>query len=454
MSTTSARRVVALIAAASVAIVPAAGARTTAAKRSASKPRTIIVCVKAQTAKSRKQTTADARSNFRSRALMPTRTKVIVTFKRTKKGTVRVVRRICARPNLTTQSHRVPQDAASAQAPPAAGSGLAVGLVGNTQAWGNGMGARMDAETSNGVKWLREEFDWNVIEPSDGQWDFSRYDTLMTEAALRGIHILPIAISTPGWAGATWDTIPGDTGPYADFVAHIAGRYGAGGSFWTQHPDLTPAPVEWVELWNEPFLPQFSNGDPDPGRYAHMVAAATDAGRAANPNVKYLMALDSSAIDSSGNERDWLGAMYDAVPDLNDHFDGVTVHPYGNGGLRIKTRGASRWQFRRLEDIRAAMVARGAADKPFWLTEMGWTTCPAGSDARCDNEQQQADYITELFSLLRTDYSSYVRGVFLYRYDDLKPGGDSDREAYFGLKHADGTPKPAWDALTRAIAAT
>lgn len=448
MSTATARRVIALVAATSLAIVPAAEARSTA-KRHVSKPRTIIVCVKAQKATK----ASKARGRFVSRAAVPTRTLVIVTIKKTKKGTVRVVRRICAKPNLTTQSHRVPQDASVSQAPPAAGSGLAVGLTGNTQAWGNGMAARMDAETSNGVDWLREEFDWSVIEPTNGQWDFSRYDNLMTEAAKRGVHILPIAINTPGWAGATWDTIPGDPSAYADYVAHIAGRYGAGGSFWAQHPDLTPAPVEWVELWNEPFMPQFANGDTDPGRYARLVTAATDAGRAANPNVKYLMALDSSAYDASGTEHDWLGAMYDAVPDLNAHVDGVTVHPYGNGGLRVLTRGASRWQFRRLEEIRSALVAHGAADKPVWLTEMGWTTCPAGAEKRCDSEQQQADYITELFALLRSNYGSYVRGVMLYRYDDLKASGDSDREAYFGLKHADGTPKPAWDALTRAIAA-
>ena len=36
-----------------------------------------------------------------------------------------------------------------------------------------------------------------------------------------------------------------------------------------------------------------------------------------------------SARDSNGNWQWWTDALYQAVPDLNNYFDGVAVHPYG-----------------------------------------------------------------------------------------------------------------------------
>ncbi len=332
-------------------------------------------------------------------------------------------------------------------APAASGSGLNLGLVADTQGWGAQMGARMDAATATGVRWLREEFSWSAIEPNDNQWSWSRYDQLMTESSKRGVHIVALAMTTPGWAGATWDTISDDPTQYAQFIAAIAGRYGPGGTFWADHPALTAVPLEQIELLNEPFLPQFAAGDTNAARYARLVRAATSAGRAANPGVQFLMAMDTTSYDSAQNQHEWIDALYSEVPDLNSYYDGITVHPYGS--LDKYTSGASRWQFRRIEDIRAKLVDHDAADKGFWLTEIGWPTCAQG----CETEAQQADFVGRSIDMMRTTYADYVRAAFFYRYDDLgHSNGPTDREAAYGLKHADGSPKPAWDVLASKLA--
>ena len=47
------------------------------------------------------------------------------------------------------------------------------------------------------TKWLREEFRWNTIEPSPGQFDFSYYDHFMLIAAQAGEHVLPRPLRHP-----------------------------------------------------------------------------------------------------------------------------------------------------------------------------------------------------------------------------------------------------------------
>jgi exo-beta-1,3-glucanase (GH17 family) len=100
--------------------------------------------------------------------------------------------------------------------------------------------------------------------------------------------------------------------------------------------------------------------------------------------------------------------------------------------------------------MRANLVARGASDKGFWFTEMGWSTCASG----CYTEAQQAEYVTRAISAMRNKYSDYVRGAFFYRYDDLKSNPDAtDTEASFGFVHTDGSPKPALASLRQAVSA-
>jgi hypothetical protein len=308
------RLLIALIAAAALAIVPAAaGAAAPKAKKAAPK-RTYVFCVVAKAAKAKPKHVAKAKPKKAAKA-----TKARAASIRVNRATARRIARLrlaghrvivkrCApaakkkgssTASTTTKAAAkapakggkgsgkggstatttTPTDNTAATkpvvapkpAPAASGSGLNLGLVADTQGWGAQMGARMDAATATGVRWLREEFSWSAIEPKDNQWSWGRYDQLMTESSKRGVHIVALAMTTPGWAGATWDTISDDPTQYAQFVAALAGRYGPGGSFWADHPALTAVPLEQIELLNEPFLPQFAAGDTNAARYARLV---------------------------------------------------------------------------------------------------------------------------------------------------------------------------------------
>jgi hypothetical protein len=266
------------------------------------------------------------------------------------------------------------------------------------------------------------------------------------------MRVLPLLMDTPSWAGA-WNQIPADTSLYADYVAHVVARYGPGGDFWKAHPELPAdaAPTHF-ELWNEPYLQNFSAGGADPAKYARTVSAAVTAGRAANPNAKFLLEADLTSTNDFQTYREWIDAMYAAVPNLGSYFDAVAIHPYGDRGPDYYTpSGNVRWQVRRLEQIKAKFAAHGDGDKHLWITELGWTTCTGLSD--CVTEAEQAQFYTRMAEMVRTQYAGTIDALIFYGWRTLGSGDPADKEQNYAIMRKDGSKKPAWDALRRITGA-
>jgi hypothetical protein len=325
---------------------------------------------------------------------------------------------------------------------------LIIGLNADVSGWGGASTQPYLAQvvSQTHTKWLREDFRWDQIEPSSGQFDFSYYDHFMLLAAQAGEHVLPVLYDTPAWAGATHDTIPSDPSAYAQYVAAVVGRYGTDGSFWKQYPSLSGSAIQTWEIWNEPYYSTGDNGDYDPGNYARLVKAADIAGRAADPNAQFLLASEmQSAQDANGNWQWWTDALYQAVPDLNNYFDGVAVHPYGTNTTTLNPEPAGQPynnynSMQRIQDIHQQFINHGAADKPFWITEIGWSTCT--NNPECVTPAQQATNLTNLFTDLHGSWSKWVQAAFIYEYSDgANPTGNT--EDGYGLTTNTNTPKPA-----------
>jgi hypothetical protein len=304
---------------------------------------------------------------------------------------------------------------------------------------------------------MREEFDWATIEPQPGVFNFSYYDHFMLLAAQRGLHILAMLYDTPSWAGPASNAIPSDPSAFAQFVTAVVNHYGSNGSFWAQNPSLKGSAITTWEVWNEPFGSSFNDGDYDPGRYARLVKAAGSAGHAADPNAKFLLASEmSSARDANGDWQWWTDAMYQAVPDLNNYFDGVASHDYGNDTTTLNPiiPGQPYPNFGhilRINDLRQQFINHGAADKPFWITEIGWSTCN-DNPGTCVTPAEQATNLTTLFNDIHGPWSSFVQAVFIYQYGDQSTSG-STQDSY-GLTNHDGSPKPALAIFQQQAAAS
>ncbi len=97
------------------------------------------------------------------------------------------------------------------------------------------------------------------------------------------------------------------------------------------------------------------------------------------------------------------------------------------------------------QDIAAAQLE--CPNKPVWATEMGYHTALKAGGV---SEQAQEKY------LLRTYLENFNLGIgktFIYEFLDEKPEPAlTDREQHFGIVRADGTPKPAYNALKNLIA--
>jgi hypothetical protein len=309
-----------------------------------------------------------------------------------------------------------------------------------------GRGHQQDLVLELGIRHLREELTWPKVEPQRGRFAWGDFDDMLASAARRHMTVLPTLLGTPSWLAKDPDAYP-PPAAWAGFVAEAVARYGPGGTFWKAHPDLDAglAP-RWFELWNEPYFPFFSGGQPDPARFAAMQRAAVTAGRAANPAARFLMPADSVYTTPAGQTRDWLADSYAADPALGEVFDGIAAHPYGTGSP-TRTDGSRRGQVLRLDDLLKTLDAHGDGRKPVWLTEIGWATCRVRPD--CTTEQGQARDLGELFRLVTTRWRSRVAALFIYRFDDLDKADPDDALQNFGLLRLDGSHKPAWDVVRR-----
>ena len=73
-----------------------------------------------------------------------------------------------------------------------------------------------------------------------------------------------------------------------------------------------------------------------------------------------------------------------------------------------------------MEDLRRQFVRHGAADKPFWIMESGWSTCTRQS-VDCVTPAQQAADLETMWGYLHTTWKSWVQALFVYRYQDGDP---------------------------------
>lgn len=335
----------------------------------------------------------------------------------------------------------------------AAAHGLVIGFTDNAGTL-NDLRLAADhaaAEHFLGAQVIRTGVDWNVVEPQRGVWDWSFYDRLYAALARRQLMILPVLLVTPRWAAPWWGTMPDNPRDYAAYVAQVAARYGPGGTFWRQHPELDGSLASrWIDVWNEPYLREYSSNGASPARYARLVRAAVRAARAANPQARFLIGADLSwELRPRRYGGDWIGAMYKAVPSLNRWFDGISVHPYTGSSSPLPCSSdpvQRRWQFCRVQDIHERFAAHGAGDKPTWISEIGWATCDRA--AMCVTPARQAGYLKSAFDLA-AGYP-FVDAVLAYTYQDLHPRIPGD---FYGIYYSSTAPKLAVSSFVSAVLA-
>lgn len=303
---------------------------------------------------------------------------------------------------------------------------------------------------NNGVTTTREDFSWEHTEPTRGNWDWSRGDNMFTAASRTGMDILVILDYAAPWAAqvpGNFQSLPSNISAYANYSREVVRRYGPGGTFWAQHPELNPQPVRTVEVFNEPWGYWGWPGEPDPAFYARMSRATTEAVHAENPDVDVLISGDLlQARRNPYDVRGWISAVLDADPGLGQIIDGYSIHPYHMGGPN-DARPDPRWDYSKVEQIRRITAAHGA-NKPFWITELGYSTARNVEDGV--SETTQARYIRESITRAFSEWP-YVKRYYYYSYQ-RDSGDPNDAPGGMGLIRADGSMKPGWTTITNMLA--
>ena len=305
-----------------------------------------------------------------------------------------------------------------------------------------------------GVGSLRQLFYWPAMQAARGaDIDWSTADHVVGEAAKHGIDVLPVIdgsprFQAPGCRGSGCEnTIRLATKAQQDdwrrFLFTAATRYGPGGTFWGERPDLPEKPITHWQIWNEENNP--AEGNPPP-EYAKLLALADETIGAVDPHATIVLGGMFGTPPGGSNSTAWryLDRLYDAG--AGAHFDAMALHPYSPN-----LRGISY----QLTKVRKVMEDHGDSSTPTLITEIGWGSGggeqAAGTGGRGQvfvvSPQQQARNLTSSFELLTQHRSTWrIGGVYWFSWKDPEnpPPGLCAFCYTSGLYEADGTtPKPA-----------
>ena len=290
-----------------------------------------------------------------------------------------------------------------------------------------------------GVGTLRINLAWGVVQPSaDAGYDWTHYDLVIGGAALNGIRVLATVYGSAAWAESNAAHPPlGSAQPqFEDFVRAAVERYGTGGSFWKEHPNLPEMPISDWQFWNEPNSHLFWKPAPNATEYVELLRGFEHTVHAADPGAKVLLGGLFPTPRGDITMTSFLTEIYGQG--AGRLFDAATVHPYAANPKRAIESTAL---------LRALMDRNGDQDKPIWVTEVGWASegRPPGLVV---GPQGEANYLRQTFQLARENRDRLgIAGVVWYSLSDT-PG--PLWVGHCGLFTVGGSPKPAWEAFAEA----
>ncbi|HEV2813203.1 MAG TPA: hypothetical protein VGW10_08135, partial [Solirubrobacteraceae bacterium] len=214
---------------------------------------------------------------------------------------------------------------------------------------------------------------------------------------------------------------------------------GRGGTFWSSAGVPVLPIVSW-QVWNEPDIGRYWEGDPWPRTYVKLLRAARPAINAVDP---WAQVVAAGLTNESWKD---LGKLYDAG--ARGLFDAAAIHPFSR-------RPSNVMKIVRL--ARATMRREGDGRVPLVLTEISWS---AGKGKSTFNygwettERGQADRIREILPMLASARRRLgLQGVYWYTWLS-PPVGDDESFSYAGLRRMrSGRPvsKPALRAFRATV---
>jgi hypothetical protein len=305
-----------------------------------------------------------------------------------------------------------------------------------------------------GFDFIRQEFTWEDIE-IHGKGDFvdrrndaagvdawAKYDNIVALARAEGVEIIARLGNPPSWTRTLTDTLgtnapPDDFEDFGDFVAAVADRYSD--------------ELDYYQIWNEPNgNDEWGLQDVDPEAYTRLLCLAYERIKEADPEAVVLAGALTPTVALEGrnlNDLIFLERMYAAGAGVC--FDVMSAQGYGlwSGPTDQRLR-PSVINYPHHVFLRDIMVRHGDAEKPIWISEMGWNVAPEPLPAIYGRvtEEQQARYAVEAYERSRSEWPwiGVVNTWFFKRHTDEE---QDQSWYYFRMMEPDFTPLPVWASL-------
>ena len=241
---------------------------------------------------------------------------------------------------------------------------------------------------------------------------------------------------------------------YGNFVATISQRY--------------CGKVHAIEVWNEQnLLTEWNTGRGiNAKEYMDLLKIAYQRIKAACPGMIVVSGAPTPTGLSDGvtaiDDAEYLRRMYNNG--LKNYCDAVGVHPSGFDKAADDTSAACRasggtrchrsWFFSStIQTYHDVMVQNGDGNKKLWATEFGWATIENMADApnpgydyaAVNTEASQAENLVKAMQIAKE--RGYMGVMFVWQLDFAPEVGAWWEGSKFGLLRADGSPRPAYQAL-------
>ncbi|MEN0015252.1 MAG: hypothetical protein AAGC46_17915, partial [Solirubrobacteraceae bacterium] len=274
-------------------------------------------------------------------------------------------------------------------------------------------------------------YNWNAGGP--GSRD--SIDYIMTLLAQRGIRAAPLFAAVPAWVSANGYRMSSAAYPnFASFVAAFAGRYGPGGAFWAEHPELSSLPTLEYEIWTEANSTNFWTGQPNANEYAFALQQISTALHRAQPGATLLASIGWQNFAAYISDLAAAGGL--------SAVDGIGFHPYAPHAPAI---------IGLVTALRTKLNALGRQDMPIEVTESGQPVVTSGAGAASAGDGLVTDAAraaTQSFTADALARSNCGVGQFLVY---ALTGDGSNGEGLMGVfRHADATPYVTGAALQRS----
>jgi hypothetical protein len=270
------------------------------------------------------------------------------------------------------------------------------------------------------VRQAREEFDWHLIEPRQGWFEWAKFDQAVEIMQAHNIAVLGKLLSPPSWASSAPSGSgssllgcypPSNTADYAAYARAVVHRYKDRVHVW--------------QVWNEENWASAWCPAPNATAYTALLKAAYAAIKAEDPTATVLIgglaASDRTFLDKIRAAGGW------------NSFDAVAIHTYVNGAPEVSIAG--QW----LDEMRAYVDSVGR--KPIYITEFSWSTSTGSGVSLA----AQAEYLSRFYLMAA---KAGIAGVFWFQFQAHSPSASSVDDNYAVVNY-DGTTRPAYAALRR-----